>query len=110
MSVADGGIVCDEATHDSSKDKIAYYSLSEKIRVKGFESEISVYTPLKSVESGNVLNGINQGWSSASFIGRAKEKTIVADLNQKLKAKNQQKQMTEEDNINRVVILEGEGS
>jgi hypothetical protein len=94
------GILCDEATYEASKDKISYDKNAKLIKVKGFDSEIRVYVPAKSTEGTAGL--ANKSWLSTSFIGRAREKTLVAELMQRVKSAKEKD--------SRVLAIEGEGA
>ncbi len=102
MSAAANGVVCDEPTYEASKDKISYFKKADKIKAKGFALEVKVYTPHKIIESGRGLLSASSSWANGTFIGRAKEKTLVANLMQKLKEQSETMQA-------KVIILEGEG-
>jgi hypothetical protein len=96
---ASDGILCDENTWEFSKDKIIYDSTPQKIHVKGIDQEISVFKPLKH----NDLTGNNSGmFNQASFVGRTREKTVVAEMLQQLKANQEPR--------TRALIVQGEGN
>jgi hypothetical protein len=99
MVAAEGGIFCDEITWEQSKDKVEYDTVHRKIQVKGLDSQINVYKPLREVidstSSGNSI------WVSTPFIGRQKEKGIITDVLHKLKIK---------DSSTKTLIIQGEGN
>ena len=99
MVAGDGGILCDEITWEQSKDKVEYDKTHSKINVKGLDSQINVYKPLRElIDTSHYGNSI---WHSTSFIARHKEKGIISDILQKLKTK---------DVSTKTLIIQGEGS
>lgn len=97
MTAASDCIFCDENTWEQSKEKINYDNAAQNIHVKGLDSEITVYKPLKYVDMGHHNHLVN----TTTFIGRSKEKSMVAELLHKVKIK---------ESPSRILILQGEGN
>jgi class 3 adenylate cyclase len=109
MSVAKNGILCDSTTYEASKERITYFNSTEKIHVKGFDQAIAVYTPLKTQQQ-QQRSQTENGWAN-SFIGRQKEKTVVAEMIQALKTQQQTPtSSTTTASGCKVLVLEGEGT
>src|SRR5688500_15507442 len=93
MAHAKGGkmIVCDEHTWTNSKDEILYED-PERIRVKGFDKELNVYTPVREQ-----TEQLNSNMHMIPFVGREREMSIVTEAIESFDQTN-----------NQVLIVEGE--
>lgn len=83
MQAAKDGILCDEGTFEFAKERIEFESLTP-IKVKGIEEVVQVFCPLGDVRKD--LPWWMKGKTEKSIVGREKERLLLGNKLQELKA------------------------